>query len=223
MPQTSSREQQRAFTLVELLLALALSAIIATLAYAGVSSGINASEAMERETRTIVDLQRAFNLLEEDLIQVRLRAVNHGVGYREAALRGGVGEDVLMELTRGGLANPLRQQRSELLRVRYVLRGQQLWRQHWFNLDRLNAVAEPQEVMLLDDVRAVHVRFLSPLLQNQDVAALAFGDDSYLWGDHWNSDDTQTALTGALPLAVRIDIDISGLGSVQRVYELPSP
>lgn len=211
------------FTLVELLLALALSAMIAALAYAGIDSGMNAVSALENDVRALADLQRAFNLLEEDLVQLRLRAVDHGIGYREPALRGGEGDGVLLELTRGGLANPLQQPRSELLRVRYVQRGQQLWRQYWYSLDRADALAAPQEVLLVDDMERIQVQFLSAvLLVSQGMEAMLSGDAEYGWVTRWNSDEVQTALTAPLPLAVRITIDSARLGRIRREYELPS-
>jgi general secretion pathway protein J len=208
------------FTLVELLLAVALSVVIAALGYAGVNSGMEAATALENEVHELTELQRALNIIEEDLVQVRLRPVVHGVDYHEPAFVSG--DNALLEFTRGGVANPLHLQRSELQRVRYVLRDGALWRQYWLQLDRVDALQPPQQVLLLSGVSNLALEFLSPPSSTSplpDVVSLQ--ESGANWQQYWNSDDPRNALTTPLPLAVRLTVTTAAFAQVQRVYELP--
>ncbi|MES2604228.1 MAG: type II secretion system minor pseudopilin GspJ [Pseudomonadota bacterium] len=208
------------FTLVELLLAVALSAVIAALAYAGINSGMQAALSLETEVHNLTELQRALSIIEEDLLQVRLRPVMHGVDYREPALVSNNSADSLLEFTRGGFANPLQLPRSDLLRVRYVLRGGSLWREHWSQLDRVDALQTPQRVMLLSDVTGIELEFLA---EQPGVIPdlLSLQEAGGAWQRYWDSEDPRTALTAPLPLAIRLTLTTTQYAQVQRVVELP--
>lgn len=211
----------KGFTLVELLLAVGLSVVIAALAYAGVNAGMQASSSLASEVQELTELQRALSIIEDDLLQVRLRPVAHGVDYHEPAFVSG-DVDALLEFTRGGVANPLALQRSELQRVRYVLRGDALWRQYWQQPDRVDALQPPQQVLLLEGVTGVALEFLAvPSESSQAVDLLALQEAGAAWLRYWDSDEPRTALTAPLPMAVRLTLTTSQFAQVQRVYELP--
>src|SRR5689334_11652557 len=91
----------RGFTLVELLLAVALTAMIAALAYAGIDGGVRASSALQQQVSALTELQRALAIIEEDLLQVRQRPLLLGVSYHEAAFASGTQGGVLLAFTRG--------------------------------------------------------------------------------------------------------------------------
>lgn len=211
----------KGFTLVELLLAVALSAVIAALAYAGINAGMQASMTLETEVHNLTELQRALSIVEEDLLQVRLRPVMHGVDYREPAFASGNSGGSLLEFTRAGFANPLQLARSELQRVRYVLRGDSLWREHWSQLDRSDVLQTPQQVMLLSGVTNISLEFLVAPPQGAAVDLLSLQEAGAYWQRYWNSEDPRTALAAPLPLAVRFTLTTTQYAQVQRVIELP--
>jgi general secretion pathway protein J len=213
---------QRGFTLVELLLALGISALVAALAYAGISSAIGVSAGMQAEVRRLADLQRALNIIEEDLAQVRPRAIVNGYGSDEAAFRGGRYQDVLLEFTRGGVGNPQGLARSELQRVRYVLDAGRLWRQWWTVLDRADENRAPEAVVLLENVETVQLNFLAPAAEGAtplDYYSLTTG--AAVWDSDWNSAQLAPDSVAPLPLAVDLRVTLAGFGEVRRVVELP--
>lgn len=220
-PATRAR-RHRGFTLVELLLALGISALIATLAYAGLTTAIDASAGMQAEVRRLADLQRALNIVEEDLAQVVPRAIVNGYGADEPAFRGGRYQDVLLEFTRGGSGNPLGLARSELQRVRYVLDGDRLWRQWWHAVDRASESVAPESALLLENVTSVELAFLAqaaPGAAPADYAMLA--TSAALWDNDWTSTRIGSGAVAPLPLAVDLRLTLADFGEVRRVVELP--
>lgn len=212
----------RGFTLVELLLALGISAMVAALAYAGISTAIAVSGGMQDEVRRLGEVQRALNILEEDLAQVVPRAGSTGYGSAEAVFRGGRYEEVLLEFTRGGVANPQGLVRSELQRVRYVLAEGRLWRQWWTLVDRADASRAPEAVVLLADIETLELGFLAPAAAGAtpvDYAGLTAS--SAYWETDWNSQTLAAEAVAPLPLAVDLRLMVAGFGEVRRVVELP--
>lgn len=212
----------KGFTLIELLLALSISALVAVLAFAGIDSAIDSSSLLQGRVRQLSDLQRTLNIMEEDLLQIRPRAITNGFNSREAALRGGMYQDVLLEFTRGGLDNPLQIRRSELQRVRYVLDAGNFWRQSWTVLDRADVDLEPQSVLLLENVDAVELEFLPQrLTTNMPPDYYMLASNSAYWEQDFNSMSIGASEVAQLPMAVRVNLSVTDFGQVERVFELP--
>lgn len=209
------------FTLVELLLAVALTAVVAGLTYAGLANGISASTALATEVQQLTELQRALAVIEDDLWQVRLRPVNHGAGYREPAFVTAPAAEVLLAFTRAGALQLPDQVRSPLTRIRYVLRDNALWRQHWPAADRSDALQPPLDTLLLEQVRCVTLELLAPPVSVFGNDALSLQAAGGNWPRSWNSSDAATALASPLPLAVRLTLMTENFDEVQRVIELP--
>ncbi|HTR00279.1 MAG TPA: type II secretion system minor pseudopilin GspJ [Candidatus Acidoferrum sp.] len=218
--QNRRRKSCGGFTLVELLLAVGLTAVVAALAYAGVSRGVQASTALETEVAALTELQRAFDVMETDLTQARQRPLLLGLGYREPAFASGVDSGVLLTFTRGGAMPAPQALRSELLRVRYVARDGALWRQHWPQLDRSEVQQRPHETMLLASVDEVRVEFLEPPSATAPLSLTVLQAGGGPWQTQWDSEAPARALTSPLPLAVRVTLTTARFGQVQRVFEL---
>lgn len=216
-----TRSAMRGFTLVELLLAITLSAVVATLAYAGLANGFSAATSLAREVQQLGDLQRTLAIVEDDLLQVRLRAPNHGISYREPAFVAGDVPGVLLTFTRAGAMALPGQLRSNLVRVRYLLRDHALWRQQWVQVDRADEQQRPVEVLLLEQVNGATLELLarSTSAFTDDVLSLQAAGGN--WQRSWNSEDAGKSLVSPLPLAVRLVLETESFGQVQRVVELP--
>jgi len=197
------------FTLLELLVALAVFAIMATAAYSGLSNVLFTRAAVEQQTRRLAAVQLAVFRLEQDIQQATPRGVRDEYGDLQPALRGGNLLDDALILTRAGWDNPLGQSRATLQRVAYRLREGRLWRLHWDVLDRGGPVA-PRETLLLDQVREFRARFL-----DQNVA----------WWTDW---PPPAAAAGGNPpnpnrppRAVEITLLLEDWGAITRLFPLP--
>lgn len=154
----------KAFTLLEMLVALGVFAIIGVLSSRILLGMSDVSAATADHATTLAGLQRAMAVLERDIEQLVRRPVRDEHGDSRDAVA--VDDEALLELTRRGWQNPLGAPRAELQRVAYVLRNEKLVRLFWPVLDRA-ADTEPIVQVLLDDV--------------EDVDFLAHDDED---GDH---------------------------------------
>ena len=198
----------RGFTLLELLVALAVFSIMAVAAYSGLRNVLYTRAAVEEQNRRLAAVQLAVYRLEQDIEQATPRGVRDEYGEPQGALLGGALTDDRLILTRAGWDNPLGQPRASLQRVAYRLRDGRLWRLHWPVLDR-GGLIEPRETLLLERVRDFKVQFLDQ-------------DD---WRDDWpppsSSTDDRKPDPDRLPRAVEIRLTLEDWGEITRLLPLP--
>jgi len=196
------------FTLLELLVSLAIFALLATMAYSALNTVLNARKEVEQRAARLTELQTAFMVMERDIEEAVARPVRDDLGDEQAALKGGgVGTGVLT-LTRTGWRNPLGVARSDLQRVDYVFNKQQLLRASWSTLDR-GPGNEPYAEVLIDGVSAVDVRFM--------------GQDRQ-WVGYWPPDSGSNAQNQdavLMPQAIEISVDVNGWGRIVRLFRVP--
>jgi general secretion pathway protein J len=195
----------RGFTLLELLVALAVFAIMATAAYSGLQSVLLTHARVESEAKRLAQLQMAFHILERDIEQAAPRGIRDEFGQPRPALEGGaLNGNALVTFSRAGWDNPLGQGRSTLQRLSYRLQNTQLVRAHWNTLDR-GGLNEARETPLLDHVQQASLRFL---------------DDQNAWQSSWPPSGSDGEPTG-LPRAVEISLTLNDWGEITRLFRLP--
>jgi len=198
----------RGFTLLELLVALAVFAIMATAAYSGLSNVLATRAALETQGRRLASVQLAVFRLEQDSDEPAPRAVRDEYGdFQNALLGGELAADRLI-LTRAGWDNPLGQPRATLQRVAYRLRDGRLWRLYWEVLDR-GGLSEPRETLLLERVREFRVRFLQTKEWLKEWPPLA------------SDEDHARKIREALPRAIEISLTLEDWGEITRLLLLP--
>jgi len=109
------------FTLLELLVALAIFALLSVMAYAGLSTVLTANQVLETNMERLTEIQRSVTFLSRDIRQTVDRTIRDTYGDNKQPLIGASEFDTLgtpvIELTRTGYANPLGAKRSFLQRV----------------------------------------------------------------------------------------------------------
>ncbi len=155
------------FTLLELIVAIAIFAIMAVMAYGGLDSVLNQRRAVEQRLDGIAQLQKAYMRLRADFQQVRNRSVRDPFGDVSPALYVTPSAPVL-EFTRGGWRNPLFQPRSSQERVSYRVADGKLLRASWRVLDRVQGT-EPVELTVLERVDEIAWRFFDANSQWQPI------------------------------------------------------
>jgi len=201
-----NERHQPGFTLLELLVALAVFAILSVVAYGGLRSVLFTEAAIEAEAQRLAQVQMAFHLLEQDITQTVSRSIRDEFGQRQAALVSGGLQDDLFTLTRTGWDNPLNRPRAGLQRLSYRWEDNQLYRVQWDVLDRVG-LAEPREMLLLDRIDEVQIRFLDQ-------------DDRWqtVWPPSTNNAETDLDL---LPRAVELEVLLQDWGAITRLVVLP--
>jgi len=206
-----TRDLQRGFTLLELLVALAVFAVMATMAYSGLDQVSRTRALTEQSADQLVELQRAFLFMARDVQEVVDRPIRNDLGESEPALIGDEFNASFLQLTRAGWRNPLPTviHRSSLQRVAWGLEEDNLVRAYWNSLDRVPDDLPVKQVML-HNVKRVEVKFLA-------------GDNS--WKDKWpqttQSSNPDTPPDVSPPRAVEITVESKNFGKITRLFAIP--
>lgn len=201
------RPRPEGFTLLELLVAVAIMALLAVGAYRLLTDTVSTRDRGLAHEQGLADLQRADMILQRDLMQVSARGIRDEFGDFQPAFY--IPTDNVMEFTRAGWRNPLQEARSDLVRVRYRVANGQLLREYWHVLDR-DRTSLPQRTVLLDKVSGFSVRVFS-------------GGAAGSWSNAWPalSDAQKDRRTLPLPTAVEVRFSQEPWGEIRRVFLLP--
>jgi general secretion pathway protein J len=191
---------------MELLVAVAIFAVVGVLALSGYTELQRQSEFAEERLDRIRDVQRAIQTITQDLAQVEPRAIREPLGdTRIPALLGGVGIDYLVQFTRAGWSNTAGLARPTLQRVGYRLDTEGLWRDHWAVLDRTLS-EQPTRRKLLEGVRTITFRYLTP---------------GRTWVERWPmEEDTGEPSLHSRPAAIEVTLDLEDWGEIVRLIEV---
>ena len=149
----------RGFTLVELLVALAVFALLAGAGVGVLAQAATTRKAVHERLDDLARLQHARAVIEADLSQAAIRRVRHadGTPARQAFWgQGQPGRGPVLAFARRGWANPDGAPRASLQYVEYQWRDDRLERLARHALDGAPA-GTPQ--VLLDGVRGVRVHY----------------------------------------------------------------
>lgn len=202
------KRADRGFTLLELLIAIAIFSLLALASYRMLSSVLASDERTRRQEQSLRQLSRALNALERDVLQVIARPIRDGYGQWQPALLASNQHNAGLELSRGGWRNPLAQPRAELQRVRWQLHNGTLQRLYWPVLDQAQDSQAVRQTAL-HEVSALRLRLLD-----------ANGEWLNLWPEQPVQHLTAQQL-GQLPRALEVLITTERFGEIRRVYRLP--
>ena len=130
------RHVSSGFTLVEVLVAMAITALISVVAYGALSSALSGAESVRSAMVRSQDINQTLALLSRDIRQVVNRSISDEFDQRAPALSGGELSRYSLTLTRAGWHNSTGAPRSTLQRVSWWIEDDVLWRAHFPVLDR---------------------------------------------------------------------------------------
>lgn len=208
------RQRAYGFTLLELLVVVAIFAVFAVMAYGGLDTVLNTRRRIEASLARTAEYQRAYLLLRDDFVNGSSRTIRDENGNPQPDFNYDTYSHRL-EFTRGGWANPAYLPRATVERVSYFLDDShsdnyRLIRRSWRVLDRASQ-SEPVDLSLLEHVEGVQWRFL---------------DVNYNWQDHWpvNGTPLLTSLAAAesvvAPTAVELTLRTRDWGDLRFLFRL---
>ncbi|MGB1372201.1 MAG: type II secretion system minor pseudopilin GspJ [Aequoribacter sp.] len=220
-----SREQQ-GFTLIEVLIAMALTVVVASIAYSGLSAVLDSLDQTRQAMSRTSELSKALRMISRDVNQSVNRSIRDELGFTEPAMIGGDSYRGMLGLTRSGWMSMGSTPRSHLERVYYYLDDNTLYRMRSTVLDRSYrldpdnpTVPGDGAVAMLEGVTRFDVVFLSPELISSLPSRPSDGTlDTSRWLRDWGVEGTPNQ---ELPVALEIRLTIDGLGDMERVYVLP--
>lgn len=199
----------RGFTLLELIVVLAIFAVLSVMAYGGLSSVLTARAQVAQALERTSALQKAYLRLRNDFQQLRARPIRDDYGAAQPALV--VQHDGTVEFTRSGWRNPLSLPRSALERVAYRVEDGRLLRRSWRVLDRAQN-QEPVETVVLDRVEEAAWRFLDG---NREWQAT--------WPEAASLLNPNAAAPPPPPQAVELTLQLEDLGEVRYLFAATKP
>lgn len=197
------------FTLIEILVAMVIVAIIGVLAYGGLHGLIHEREQTTVQMQRLRLMQQAFTIMTRDFSQLEPRPIRDPLGGTPlAAFISTPQNQPPLVFTRGGWSNPLADVRSTEERVGYQLDNDQLVRLSWPELD-VPAQTDPVKQVLLTNVTQFDLRFM---------------DNNDAWQTQWPPLNVNSTLyLTQLPKAVEIDVTLKDLGRITRIIEVATP
>ncbi len=231
---------QRGFTLLEVLLAVAITALIGVTSAQLLRSVIDTKQGTDIRSEKLASLQRFNMVISRDIEQLINRTIRDEYGDTQESLRIDDG-DYAVEFTRSGWRNsPVASDpRSELQRVAYrteeidsevcepaYLRlqswgviepeGECLVRYFWPVLDR-STDSEPLAQVVLEQIDDLRVEVLvEERTADRDETSVADSD----WYDSWPP-VTSGSGSSMTPVAMRWQITLPDLGEIERQWIIP--
>ncbi|TRX75704.1 type II secretion system minor pseudopilin GspJ [Pseudomonas mangiferae] len=197
--------RHRGFTLLELLIAIAIFALLGLATYRMLDSVLRTDTSTREQERQLREVTRAMAAFERDLQQVVARPVRDAYGEPLPALSGEDEDTAPVEFSRLGWRDPTGAVRSQIQRVRWQRSGEVWERRYWQVLDRAQD-SQPRVQQALDGVTALHLRYL---------------DKDGEWQTSWppQANDTSDRLE-LLPRAVELFLTHRRYGELRRVIRL---
>ncbi|MEO9944797.1 type II secretion system minor pseudopilin GspJ [Paraglaciecola sp.] len=197
--------RNRGFTLLEILVAIAIFALIGVASTGVLNSVIESDQLSEERFAKLEELQRAMLTIERDIMQMTNRSVRINGEASSVVVSGG--EDVMssdaggLAFVRAGWHNPqMLLPRSTLQSVGYRLQEKELQRVYGNYVDNVIGY-EPKVRVLLSDIEDFQVSFLT------DETKLEDAED---WEEIYSSE--------VLPLAISVTISSKTFGEIRREF-----
>lgn len=225
--QDANRETQRGFTLLELVVALAIFALLGVGAYRVLSGALVANDRAAARDDEFRRLQKAVRTLEADLAQTVERSVRGDYGDAEPVF---VGTADSLTLTRAGWPNPWGAKRSTLQRVDYHIGTDADGADGAAQTgDAKTAARTGAEVGTRADSQVFLIRRFWRVLDRApdsassraallpvDRLGLRYLDSAGQWLQQWPPVG-QSGVAQALPAVVEVTIDTPAFGEIRRL------
>lgn len=197
--------RQKGFTLIEVLVALAVFGVLSLLAYMSLGQTLSNADMLTERMDRLQSIQRTISYLSSELLQTVPRPVRVELGDAPLpALQSSFAAEFALQLTHGGWPNPVGVPRSTMQRTAYRVEEGELIRYHWTVLDR-TVNNTPITTVMLEDVDSLTFRFLQP------------NDE---WTEQWPPLSAQGAQNTSLPRAVEILLTLADEGELSRLVEV---
>jgi general secretion pathway protein J len=194
----------KGFTLIEILMALTVFAILATITSSSLYYAFDARTRVNTQAERLNTLQLAVSLIQQDISQVVERAIRGNEMHLFPIF---VGQPQYMEFTRDGHLNPQSlEKRSTLKRIAVVCKDGTLLRRTWPSLDPTNRSTYEDKV-LLDNISACHFNYLS--------------QSSQLLSEWREQAVDQNQNREPLPQAVQINLKLKEWGEMNLLFVIP--
>lgn len=219
--------RQRGFTLLEVMIALVISGVIAVMAFESLNAADNGAERTKQVLDEINQVDRAWQIIAADLrhaIPPSVTADRNWIFNAESLRTSGENSDqVVLLFKRRGWVNFSNLPRSDLQLVSYRVVDGELWRdflpEHNRDLGDIDLEDDGFHQRLLTDVKDLQLRMLyQGLISSKGKMAVEGREFTNDWLQTWPDSKYQGA--AGLPLAIEISIELEGVGPSARLFPM---
>lgn len=204
------RRDIKAFTLIEIIIALAIFAILGIMMAIMMRNTLYVNKKADSANQKIQQIEIAQTLLRRDISQIVDRSITDTDGGTLAAL---TLTDDEISFTRGGLINPFNlSNHSDLQRVDYRYKDGHLYRYSWPVLDRVSTTTTPTKMDLLAHITELKIQ--------------VYDESNQLQVDWPITVNTAIHATNQpipdLPKGIKITITLDGQETIDDIIPIPS-
>ncbi len=195
------KSMQRGFTLLEILIAIAVFSVLSMAAYQVLQGVMTSDKISSEHSEKLKQMQRAMMIIERDMTQMVARTTRNGAEPNGSLLRAGKyvaeSESDGIDFVRLGWSNPQGQlPRSNLVRVAYRIKENNLERLYFLYPDTVSG-QEPEVQVLIKDVNSLTLRY---------------------WDKSWQASWTKK---DKLPAGIAMEFDFEAYGVISRLFLTP--
>jgi general secretion pathway protein J len=197
-------KQHSGFTLIEIMVALAVFAILATITASVMYQAFDTRDRVNTKANILNEIQFALTVITHDTEQVIERAVH---GNEARLFPPFIGQTSYLEFTRAGFVNPnSREHRSTLQRIAYLCIDHQFIRRTWNALDTIHRdeYLDHRLIKHLDECRFSYLSNSRQILQE--------------WREYAIQPNQKKE---TLPIAIQITFTPHGMGNMSLLFPLP--
>jgi general secretion pathway protein J len=198
-----------AFTLIEVIIALAIFALISMITAQALRQILHTEDAIAKKTKILHELELTQAYLNHDTRNFIISAVT---GNEMQIFASFIGKPYYMEFTRTGVDNPgNKNQNSKLRRIAYLCKNHNLVRRAWpiLNVDlRKNF----RDLILLSDLKTCRFKYLTS--KKELLTAWHRSNiTNHKNNKNSNADDT--------PIALQIILSLPQFGDIEPIFMFP--
>lgn len=196
--------KNKGYTLIEILIALAVFAILATITASSMYYAFNTKARVAEQADRLNELQLALLVIQRDSEQIVVRDVR---GDDLELFSAFIGKQHFIEFTRSGFANPKSlEKRSILKRVAILCQADKLVRRTWLSLDTTDRKAYRDKI-LISNLSGCKFSYL-----NQNLQVL----------NEWRARAVQiTQRAEPTPKAFQLNLTLNNWGNINYFFIIP--
>ena len=195
----------KGFTLIEILIALMIFAFIAVMTSIGLRNITNSRNALEKRSKSIATLQLALTIMQQDISQIVNRGASQDVEQQPAlqATADSITFTTANNPNIGGLLP-----HSDLFRVKYSAGGAGLTRSINLFVDQ-GQNSKPISETILPDVSGLTFKFI-----NDQGQVLTY------WYSQATNFLSRSPSANLIPQAIIVDMNLKGFGKIERIIQI---
>lgn len=163
-----SKSSQSGFTLLEVIIALSIFAVISVMSYQGINTLITTEQKSRHALTDLTELQRALMIWERDLRQAAPRSITNDYGTTQPSMQ--TGEGMLLELSANNYYDWSGKSGHTIQRIRYRFSEGKLIREVWAYPDYMQTT-QPQALILLENLINASVEIVKPEANQNETSS----------------------------------------------------